>query len=255
MRLPTRIRRCASVAGFLALSGCAAPPLDLPPAPVPGHIAVRPGRPGFVVAAPHGGSHVNSDEIAVEIARRTGFGLVVATGVSLEAETRAPAGRRYEVTRPLEGVPGRPASEHVVTDAARRVYEVYEQRVREAAQGPLRFYAEIRDNERRQCAGQIEIATVGLDRELALRLRALAELIRDAHLRANPEIQRLDVLIEPADAVSDRASGAKRDGILRLPQRALHIELPRCAHRDFREIYTTILADFVAQAASLSAGR
>jgi len=255
IRLSSPIRRCASVAGVLVLSGCAAAPVDLPSAPVQGHIAVRPGRPGFVVAAPHGSSDADSDEIAVEIARRTGFGLVVATGFSLEAETRARGGRRYKVNRPLEGVPGRPASEHVVTEAARRVYEAYEQRVREAAQGPLRFYAEIHGNNRRQCAGQIEIATVGVDRELALRLRALAELVRDAHLRANPEIDRLDVLIEPADAVTYRASGAKRDGILRLPQRALHIELPRCARRDFRETYTTILADFIAQAVSLPAGR
>jgi len=222
IRLSRRIRRFASVAsGLVVLSGCAGHPVDLPPAPAPGHITVRPGRPGFVVAAPHGGSDVDADEIAAAIARRTGFGLVVATGLS----------------------------------PARHVDEVYERRVREAAQGPLRFYAEIHGNNRAQCAGPIEIATVGIDRELALRLRALAELIRDAHLRANPEIQRLDVLIEPADAVTDRASGARRDGILRLPERALHIELPRCARRDFRDTYTTILAEFLAQSVPLAAGR
>ena len=104
-------------------------------------------------------------------------------------------------------------------------------------------------------SGQIEIATVGVDRELALRLRALAELIRDAHLRAHSEIQTLQVLIEPLDTVTYRASGAKREGILRLPERALHIELPRCARRDWREAYTAILADFLAQAVTLSAGR
>ena len=162
--------------------------------------------------------------MAAEIARRTGFGLVVASDVSLGA-----------------GEGAKP--------------EAYAKRVLETAQGPLRFYAELQGNSRQECAGQIEIATVGIDRELALRLRALAELIRDAHLRANREVQRLDVLIEPADPVTYRASGAKRDGILRLPQRALHIELPRCTRRDWRDVYTAVLADFLAQAVTLPVGR
>jgi hypothetical protein len=140
----------------------------------------------------------------------------------------------------------------VATDAARQVYEAYERRVLEVAQGPLRFYAEIHGNNRTECAGRIEIATVGIDRDLALRLRTLAELIRDAHLRGHAGIQRLDVLIEPADTVTYRASGAKRDGILRRPQHALHIELPRCARRDFRDTYTSVLADFVAEAVALT---
>jgi hypothetical protein len=164
-----------------------------------------------VVAALPGGGDAGTDAMAGEIARRTGFALVVAA-------------------EPGEA----------------------EKRVLEAAQGPLRFYAEIYGTERRDCAGQIEIATVGIDRELALRLRTLAELIRDAHLRANRDVQRLEVLIEPADPVAYRAAGAR---ILRLPQRALHIELPRCARRDWREAYTSILADFLAQAVSLPVGR
>ena len=252
-------RRLASVAAStLLLHGCVAQPVGIPTsvgAPARGHIAARPGRPGFVVAAPHGGSDLNTDDIAVEIARRTGFGLVVATGFALEPGGGAEPARRYQVNRPLEGVPGRPAAEHVPTEGARHVYEAYEKRVLEAAQGTLRFYAEIHGNNRKECAGQIEIATVGVDRELALRLRTLAELIRDAHLRVTRDVQRLDVLIEPADTVTYRASGAKRDGILRLPQRALHIELPRCARREWRETYTAVLAEFLLQATSLPVGR
>jgi hypothetical protein len=207
------IRRLASVlAGALILSGCAArlaEPVGVavaPSRPAAGTpIAARPGRPGFVVAAPRGGRDRTTDDMAEEIARRTGFGLVVGSAA-------------------------------------------YEQRVLEVAQGPLRFYAEIDDDDRRECAGPIEIATVGVDRELALRLRTLAELIRDAHLRTNREVQRLEVLVEPADPVASR-------GMLRLPPRGLHIELPRCARRDWRETYTAILADFLVQAVSLPIGR
>src|SRR5262249_30048190 len=120
-----------------------------------------------------------------------------------------------------------------------------------AAQGPLRFYTEIHGNARRESADRIEIATVGVDAEQAAKLRTLLELVRDAHLRARPAAIWLDVRVEPADPVRYAASGAKRVGILRLPQRALHIELPRIARREGRELYTLILSDFLLQASAL----
>ena len=58
-----------------------------------------------------------------------------------------------------------------------------------------------------------------------------------------------------ADTIFYGASGSKRDGILRLPARALHLELPRSARLDGREPYLAILAEFLAQAATLPAGR
>jgi hypothetical protein len=239
----------------LVLFGCAVQTVDYPPEAPRGHIAARLGRPGLVVAAPHGSSDVRTGEIAAEVARRTGFGLVVASGFDLEAETRERPGRRYQVNRPFEGTPSRPPSEETASETARRVYEAYERRVREIAQGPLRFYTEIHGNNRQESAGRIEIATVGVDREFAQRLRALAELVRDAHLRGQTRVPRLDVMVEPADPIFYAASGAKRDGILKLPERALHIELPRAARVEHRELYTAILADFVAQAVSLPRGR
>ena len=252
----TAIRRAVSVAAApLILFGCAVQTVDYPLQTPRGHIAARPGRPGVVVAAPHGSSDVQTGDIAAEVARRTGFGLVVASGFNLETDTRERPGRRYQVNRPFEGTPSRPPSEETESEGARRVYEAYERRVREIAQGPLRFYAEIHGNNRRESSGRIEIATVGVDTEFALRLRALAELVRDAHLRAHAHVPRLAVMVEPADPVFYAASGAKRDGILKLPERALHIELPQAARLEYREYYTAILADFVAQAVSLPPGR
>jgi hypothetical protein len=282
MSLTRRLRLGSVAGGSLLLFGCVTRTVEFPPEPrrpvetprrpvepprgpvepprataepVRGQIAARPGRAGLVVAAPHGSSDMLTGEIATEVARRTGFGLVVATGFDLEPETREASGRRYQVNRPFEGTPGRPPAEDTATDAARRVYESYEQRVRAVAQGPLRFYAEIHGNNRRESSGRIEIATVGVDREYALRLRVLCELIRDAHLRVHAGAPRLEVAVEPADPVFYVASGAKREGILKLPERALHIELPRAARVEFREAYTAILADFVGQAASLPRGR
>src|SRR5439155_11161188 len=86
-------------------------------------------------------------------------------------------------------------------------------------------------------------------------LRTLLVFIRDAHLGAHVEARYLDVVIEPADTLRYAASGAKRVGILRVPERALHIELPKAARTEWREVYTAVLADFLLQAAADDPGR
>lgn len=211
----------------LLLGGCAAHTQDVGPRALRGVITAQAGRPGLVIAASGGTSDVRTDAIASELARRTGFGVVIATERAVEP----------------------------VRDGAREVDGAYEQGVRTVAQGPLRFLAEIHGNDHRDAAGRIEIATVGVDRELAFRLRTLLELIRDAHLRGAGGAPRLDVLIEPVDALRYAAPGAARGGILRLPERGLLIELPKAARAQWRETYIAILADFLVQAAAYSPGR
>ena len=237
------------------MSGCATsgtlPELE----GLPGKISGQLGRRGIVIAAPHGNSDARTAEIAAELGRRTGFGVVIATGFNVEPDTRERPGRRYQVNRPFEGTPGRPPAEDVASDSARQVYRAYEQRVRDVAQGPIVFYAEIHGNNHRDVVNQIEIATVGVESDEAVRFRTLLELIRDAHLRANREAPRLQILVEPADILRYAASGAKRDGIFRLPQRALHIEMPKAARTDWRETYIAILADFLEQAVPPTAGK
>src|SRR5882672_6461208 len=105
-----RLRRLLSVAAApLVLYGCAMHsvesvgketlPRDVVP-PLGGEIAGRPGRPGMVVAAPHGTSDARTAAIATEIARRTGFGLVVATGFQLGPGRPEGPGPRFQVNRP-----------------------------------------------------------------------------------------------------------------------------------------------------------
>ena len=50
------------------------------------------------------------------------IGLVVATGFNVESDSSERPGRRYQVNRPVEGVPGRPATEDTGTEVARSVY-------------------------------------------------------------------------------------------------------------------------------------
>jgi hypothetical protein len=223
MWLSAWIRRSGSVSAALAiLAGCATPSVDSVATPPDRSILVRPGRAGFVVAA-HADRSAGAAAIAREIAEHTGFGLVV-------------------VARPSAEMPGQGA-------------EAYERAATEAARGPLRFLVEIREADRPPCVGQMEIATVGMNAELGARLRALAELIRDAHLRVNPEVARLTVVVDAGAASTTTDTRAELPGVLLRPERALRIELPPCARRDWRDMYGAVLADFVAQAAALPAGR
>lgn len=248
MRLPAF---ASAATASVILIGCTTRPVVPDGEQVRGQISTRLGRPGVVVAAPHGTSDIGSGEIAAEVARRTGFGLVVAMGFNVEPEPRRHPSRRFQVNRPGEGVPGRPPADEVGSPAARAVYEAYERRVGEVSQGPLRFYVEIHGNNRPETATRIEIATIGVDVEEAATLRALFELVRDAHLRAHGSTRRLDIRVEPGDPVVYAATAAKRAGVLRLAQRGLHIELPRVARREERDLYTLILSDFLLQAIAL----
>ena len=244
----------------LVLQGCAglipgkesveAPPTApsrAPASPAGGSVHVEKGRPGLVVAAPHGTSDVATDVLGRDLARLTGFGLVVVTGyTNVDA-----VGRRYNVNRPTESAPGAPARQEVETEGARSVYQSYRRQVADAAQGPLRLYVEVHGNAREESATRIEIATVGVSREDAWRLKTLLEMIRDARLTAEGDTPRLDVWMEPQDRLWYTASAAKQSGILAQTALALHIELPRAARTTYREAYTTVLADFLIQSAAL----
>jgi hypothetical protein len=217
------------------------------PGPVGGAVQVEKGRPGLVIAAPHGTSDSATDAMGRELAKLTGFGLVVVTGYTHVDAT----GRRYNVNRPTESEPGAAARQEVETEPARQVYQTYRRQVADAAQGPLRLYVEVHGNGRQESAGRMEIATVGVSRDDAWRLKTLLEMIRDARLPADGDVPRLDVWMEPQDALWYTASAAKQSGILAQTRLALHIELPRAARTTYREAYTTVLADFLIQSAAL----
>ena len=243
------VQGCAGlIAGKDSAEGPPAPaiPGSRPAAPG-GSVQVEKGRPGFVVAAPHGTSDIATDVMGRALAKLTGFGLVVATGYgNLDGD-----GRRFNVNRPTESVPGAAARLEVETVAARQVYQAYRRHVTEAAQGTVRFYVEVHGNIRPESAGRVEIATVGVSRDDAWRLKTLLELIRDSRLPPEGDVPRLDVWVESQDPVVYTASAAKQSGILAQTPLALHIELPRAARTTHREAYTTVLADFLIQSAAL----
>ena len=243
------VQGCAGlIAGKDSAEAPAAPAISAPRTPLPGgSVQVEKGRPGFVIAAPHGTSDIATDLMGRAVAKLTGFGLVVATGyANLDGE-----GRRFNVNRPTESPPGAAARLEVETAAARQVYQDYRRHVTEAAQGAVRLYVEVHGNIRPESAGRVEIATVGVSPNDAWRLKTLLELIRDSRLPPEGDVPRLDVWVESQDPVVYTASAAKQSGILALTPLALHIELPRMARTVHREAYTTVLADFLIQSAAL----
>ena len=258
--MPGRAAAPSVVLGLaLCLSGCAGliggkEPVSVgdvsrPPLPGQGSFNVQKGRPGYVIGAPHGTTDSATDLIGLELARRTGFSAVVASGFGkLDVQ-----GRRYNVNRPTESVAGDPPRAEGETEAARRVYDGYGRSVAEAAQGPLHFYVEIHGNGHEDTAGRVEIATVGLTREDAWRLKTLLELVRDAHLRSQPEAPKLEIFVEPVDTLRYSASASKSGGLLGRSERSLHIELPKSARTTYRDAYTAMLADFLTQWADLPA--
>jgi hypothetical protein len=224
-------------------------PVAVPERPLPGRgsVEVQKGRPGFVIGAPHGTSDIGTDLIGRDLARLTGWSLVVVTGFShIDDE-----GRRFNVNRPTESVPGAPPRLESESEAAQQVYQAYRRAVSAAAQGPLLLYVEVHGNGHATSAGRVEIATVGLGREDAWRLKTLLELVRDTRLAGAEGAPRLAIWVESLDPVRYTASAAKRAGMLGVAERALHIELPRVARTTYRELYTELLADFLAQSATV----
>lgn len=207
---------CRVVAALsLLLQGCAAVVVGPEPVLPVGQWSSRPGWPGLVIGVQHRGLDDLIDQISLDLARQTGFGLVVATGSALDR-------RGFD--------------------------EAYQLRVREVARGPLRLYVEVHAGSRQKAERRIRIATVGVGRDEAWKLKTLFELIRDARLRSRPEEPRLDVLVEPAQ--SD-AFGATPVALFHVLERGIQIELPRTARTLGREVYTEILAEFLKESSRL----
>ena len=222
-------RAARSLALLLALSlpGCAGlvggkPPVSVdeaprPPQPGPGGLSVQKGRPGYVIGAPRAAPDGATGLIGLDLARRTGFGAVIA-----------------------------PARAGADAEAERRALDAYSRSVTDASQGPLRVYVEVRGASGPDAPARLEIATMGLDKEDAWRLKTLLELVRDAHLRGQPDAARLEVAVSPADTRTPAGSVSRAE-------KGLFFELPRAARVTYRDTYTAVLGDFLVQWTDLQA--
>ena len=207
-----------------------------------GKIETLPGRVkhGIVIGAPHGSYDVYTAGIARRICSRTGIAGVIATGFT-PAETSDRS--RINVNRPTE--------RHVtysdrefVTDRARTTYEQFKKSVLSAARGKLALYIYIHQNG----GSRIEVATVGVSRAEARFIRDLYRALRDQALATSPDVTAVDLAIEPLDELEIGAWATKTNGILTVPARGLHFELPAdgvMGSARHREIYTRIVGELI----------
>jgi hypothetical protein len=193
---------------------------------------------GILITAPHGTFDINTDALAIAVARKLGSGYLIFRGTT-------PAGQRINVNRPTEGA-GRTCPNEERSDRAQIVYETY-LRLTRAASGaaPPALYVEIHGNANPRSAQNIEVASKGVS-------AAEASGLKEHYLAALPAVQRdwprfptLELLVEPADRVFFTASCLKTIGILSIDlfARALHFEFPRFVREaDLLEASATLTA-------------
>ena len=187
-----------------------------------GEFEYLPTTNGILITAPHGTFDINTDALAVAVARKLGSGYLVFRGTT-------PTGQRINVNRPTEGA-GRTCPNEERSDRTQIVYDTYLRLARAAfGAAPPALYVEIHGNANPRSAQKIEVASKGVS-------AAEASGMKEHYLSALPAVQRdwplfptLQLLVEPADRVFFTASCVKALGILSLDSfaRALHFEFPR----------------------------
>lgn len=213
---------------------------------------------GLVVAAPHDGHDLSSGDIALRIAQKSGWGLVLAR------HYRVLSGERwYNVNRPTEGIDEQP------TAGASRVYALYE-RALLAAGGcmPLEVLIEIHGMDRREPEGGahrrvnvVEIVATGMTVGEQRRVRSLLTS-RWAALGAPTTLQFEFLGLASGGryfyrplrrwvSFAYRCVRARTMGSLRrsTATRGLHVELPRSLRNDPRscEAIAEVLAELAVE--------
>lgn len=218
------MRRQAAACVLVALAACAQQPSSTEEAVARlGEFHASRGSADILVAAPHGSADRNTAAIAVEAAKRLHAASLVAMRFAAE--------KRINVNRPTEGA-GLRCAEEPQTEQARQVFDAYARRVRASAvKLPIGVYVEIHGNTLPATAGHLEIATKGLSREEALRIKAAYPEMLARVRAATPHYPALALLVEPADRIHWGAGCNKRLGMLASPEiaRALHFEFPAAA--------------------------
>ena len=201
-----------------------------------GRIAHATGRAGVVVAAPHGSADTGTFELANEVGRRTGAGLVTATGWFID---RPGWSGRYNVNRPTERIAD---SGGTIVQPKSRIAEHanrwYVEQVRLASGASLRVFFELHVNLFPENAGAIEVATLGVDVQTARRFKLALERARDAR----PALPLL-VHVEPD---SDPGGFSYRlTTTVDFAQQAFMIEMPAPSDARLRDRYAVLLSDAI----------
>ena len=210
-----------------------------------GKIETIPGKrgQGIVIGAPHGTFDVYTAGIVRAICTRIHLAGIIATGFT---PTETEDGRRINVNRPTERYFAASDREYE-TERAQVTYARFKSAVLNAAQAQLELYVDIHQNG----GERIEVATVGVSKEEARRIKSAFYSLRYNALATSPEIAAVDFAIEPLDDLEVGAWGAKATGILTVAKRSLHFELPAAVLASARQrvVYTKVLAALIKKVA------
>jgi len=231
--------------GAVLLQGCASKltPAELADVDRRGTFELALGRPGVVVGVPHGTPDVGTLEAGRIVRERLGVGGVFVTGF-WDPQTR----ERINVNRPTEELIGE-HSEVLRQWASPRAVHVngrYHALVEQAAQGPLQCFYEIHSNHNPRFVGSVEVSTLGVSRDEALRLK-------NAFLagveKLDGEIPRLEMQVAPVDRVTYNYEHSS--SLARVAARGCVMENPgRIFERPpWRRAYAKLLAEAIVAAA------
>jgi hypothetical protein len=200
---------------------------------------------GIVIGAPHGSFDFQTASTVRQISFRSGLAAVIAKGFS-PAETGS--GWRINVNRPSERrYPG--GLREIETARSAEIYRHYRNAVIKSAQGKLDLYIDIHQNN----GSRIEVATVGISEKEARLIKSTYISLRERALEGRLDMAVVDLAIEPLDVLEVPAWAAKNHGILAVPKKSLHFELPSDGFMGsvrHRKIYTQVLAELVTKLAS-----
>ena len=227
------------------LEGCATEltPAELADVDRLGTFELVPGRPGMVIGVPHGTPDVGTLEVGRIVREQIRAGGVFVTGF-WNAQTR----ERINVNRPTEEIIGQ-HSEVLKKWASPRAVHVnarYHALVEQAAQGRLRCFYEIHSNHDPRYASSVEVSTLGVSRDEALRLKNAFVASLE---KLDPEIPRLEMHVAPLDRVTYSYEHAS--SVARLSSKGCLIEnAGRVFERSpWRRAYARLLAEAIVVAA------
>ena len=193
------------------------------------------GPSSYILAAPHDGYDLYTGKIVAELCKNLfpTWGCVIASGYR---STFTPV----NVNRPTEGIRIK-SKQEVRTLRAEIVYLQFLNLIQSIALSPS-WYIEIHGNARVKSQQHIEIATAGVDKETAKKIKA-----EWMNLLLQYELSKYQILIEPLDKLHFGATSSKTCGSLFHFQPALHIELPQALRLEEREVLIRFLQAGLSQ--------
>ena len=230
------------VAAALRADAQTAPPPDEEPTSMEWVAPETLLRPDLVLAAPHVGYDLKTEEIARDVGGQLGAAVAIARNFR-----KPKLGRFFNVNRPTESEIEEQAAttNEKSTDAAKEVFERWLALIQKGHEQRIPFYVEIhgfadtvsvRGSDAPVPLDVVELATVGIDADEARRIKETWQpLMKELGV---PPLA-IDVLdpeyVVAGETVRFRkhATSTKKLGVLqeRYVAKALHFELPECARK------------------------